>query len=64
VRYLDLESFKDTILHGKESTITEEVQVALRTKELTKSKDLIVDDIGEGFSVSRGGGKGYQKNSG
>jgi len=35
--------FKDTILYGKEGTTTlEEVQSALRTKELTKFKDLKV----------------------
>jgi hypothetical protein len=35
------ESFKDTMLYGKEDTVTlEEVQSALRTKKLTKSKDL------------------------
>ena len=32
----------------------EEVQAALRTKELTKFKDLKVDDSGEGLNVSRG----------
>jgi len=38
------ESFKDTMLYGKEGTVTfEEVQVALRTKELTKFKDLRTD---------------------
>lgn len=63
VCYLDLESFKDIMFYGKESTITEEVQAEQKTKELTKFKDLMVDDVGEGFSVSRGGGKGYQKNS-
>jgi len=49
------EYFKDTILCGKEgSTTLEEVQAALRTKELTKFKDLKVDDSGEGLNVSRG----------
>ena len=53
------ESFKDTMLYGKEGTVTlEEVQAALRTKELTKSKDLRVDENGEGLSVSRGNGGG------
>jgi len=34
------ESFKNTMLYGKEGTVNlEEVQAALRTKELTKSKD-------------------------
>jgi len=38
------ESFKDTMLYGKEGTVTlEEVQVALRTKKLTKFKDLRTD---------------------
>jgi len=53
------ESFKDTMLYGKEGTVTlEEVQAALRTKELTKSKDLRADENGEGLSVSRGNGDG------
>ena len=51
------ESFKDTMLYGKEGTvILEEVQAALRTKELTKSKDLKTDENGQGLSVSRGNG--------
>jgi len=34
------ESFKDTMFYEKEGNVTlEEVQTALRTKELTKSKD-------------------------
>src|SRR4030065_2125670 len=50
-----LEHFKDTILYGEESTSTlEEVQSALRTKELTKFKDLRVDDGGEGLNASKG----------
>lgn len=49
------EHFKDTILYGKEGTTTlEEVQSALRTKELTKFKDLKIDDGGEGLNVTRG----------
>jgi len=49
------ENFKDTILYGKEGTTTlEEVQSALRTKELTKFKDLKVDEGGEGLNVARG----------
>jgi len=57
------ESFKDTMLHGKEGTVNlEEVQAALRTKKLTKSKDLRADENVEGLSVSRGndggGGRG------
>lgn len=61
------ESFKDTMLYGKEGTVTlEEVQAALRTKELTKSKDLRVHENGEGLSVSRGngGGRGNRRKSG
>lgn len=61
------ESFKDTMLYGKEGTVTlEEVQAALRTKELTKSKDLRVDENGEGLNVSRGngGGRGNRGKSG
>jgi len=61
------ESFKDTMLHGKEGTVTlEEVQAALRTKLLTKSKDLRADENGEGLSVSRGngGGRGNRGKSG
>ena len=60
------ESFKDTMLYGKEGTVTlEEVQAALRTKELTKSKDLRVHENGEGLSVSRGngGGRGNRRKS-
>ena len=49
------EHFKDAILYGKEGTTTlEEVRADLRTKELTKFKDLKVDDGGEGLNVSRG----------
>jgi len=45
------ESFKDTMLYGKEGTVTlEQVQAALRTKELTKSKDLRIHENGEGLS--------------
>jgi len=44
------ENFKDTMLNGKEGTITlKEVQATLRTKELTKFKELKVDDSGEGL---------------
>ena len=54
-----IESFKDTILYGKEGIVTlEEVQTALRTKELTKSKDLRADENSEGLGVSRGNGGG------
>jgi len=49
------EHFKDTTLYGKEdTTILEEVQVASRTKELTKFKDLKVDEGGECLNVARG----------
>jgi len=60
------ESFKDTMLYGKEDTITlKEVQAALRTKELTKYKDLRAHENNEGLSVSRGngGGRGNQGSS-
>ncbi|KAK2367568.1 alpha carbonic anhydrase [Trifolium repens] len=51
------ESFKDTMLYGKETPVTlEEVQSALRTKELTKFKDLKVEDGANALNVS--GGKG------
>jgi len=47
------------MLYGKEGTVTlEEVPAALRTKELTKSKDLRADENGESLSVSRGNGGG------
>jgi hypothetical protein len=55
------------MLYGKEGTITlEEVQAALRTKKLTKSKELRADENGEGLSVSRrnGGSRGNQGKSG
>jgi len=61
------ESFKDTMLCGKEGTVTlEEVQAALRTKELTKSKDLRIHESSEGLSVSRGngGGRGNRRKNG
>ncbi|MCI36216.1 cytochrome P450, partial [Trifolium medium] len=45
-----LENFKDALLYGKEGTITlDKVQSALRTKELSKFRDLkIENDSGEG----------------
>ncbi|KAK2417659.1 alpha carbonic anhydrase [Trifolium repens] len=63
------ENLKDALLYGKEGTITlDEVQSALRTKELTKFKDLKVDDGAEGLNVMRGRsenrGKGKGKNHG
>ena len=54
------------MLYGKEGTVTlEEVQATLRTKELTKSKDLRADENSEGLSVSRGngGGRGHRGSS-
>jgi hypothetical protein len=64
---ISFESFKDTMLYCKEGLVTlEEVQETLRIKELTKSKDLRVDENGEDLSVSRGncGGRGNQGKSG
>jgi len=61
------ESFKDTMLYGKEGTVTlEEVQAALRPKELTKFKDLRANENGEGLSISKGngGGRGNRGKSG
>jgi len=63
------ESLKDIMLYDKEDTVTlEEVQAALRTKELIKSKDLRIHENGEGLSVSRGngggGGRGNRRKSG
>jgi len=55
------------MLYGKEGTVTlEEVQAALRTKKLTKSKDLRADEHSEGMSVSiwNGGGRGNRRKSG
>ncbi|MCH84154.1 acylamino-acid-releasing enzyme, partial [Trifolium medium] len=52
-RETSYKNFKDTMLYGKEGTITlDEVQSALRTKELDKFKDLKVDDSGECLNVS------------
>jgi len=54
------------MLYGKEGTVTlEEVQASLRTKELTKFKDLRDDENGEGLIVSRGngGGRGNRRKS-
>ncbi|WJX45134.1 E3 ubiquitin-protein ligase upl4 [Trifolium repens] len=50
-----LENLKDALLFGKEGTITlDEVQSTLRTKELSKFKDLKIEDNGEGLNVARG----------
>ncbi|MCI00981.1 cytochrome P450 [Trifolium medium] len=47
------ESFKDTMLYGKQSVVTlEEVQSALRTKESTKFKDLKVENSVNALNVS------------
>ncbi|MCH81718.1 cytochrome P450 [Trifolium medium] len=53
------EIFKDTMLYGKEDTITlDEVQSALRTKKLTKFKDLKVENSVDALNVSSGKGGG------
>jgi hypothetical protein len=60
------EYFNDTMFYGKEGIVTlEEFQATLRTKELTKLRDLKVNDSGEGLSVSRGryGSRGNHGNS-
>ncbi|MCI85106.1 CC-NBS-LRR resistance protein, partial [Trifolium medium] len=50
-------NFKDTMLYGKEGTATlEEVQSSLRTKELTKFKDLKVGNGVNALNVSSGKG--------
>ncbi|MCI10336.1 CC-NBS-LRR resistance protein, partial [Trifolium medium] len=54
------------MLYGRENPITlEEVQSALRTKELTKFKDLKVGDGADALNVSsgRGGGRGRKARS-
>ncbi|PNX58516.1 acylamino-acid-releasing enzyme, partial [Trifolium pratense] len=62
----------DVLLYDKEGTITlDEVQSALRTKELIKLRDLRVDDSAEGLNVTmdisenegRGKGKKYGSKS-
>lgn len=56
--------FKDAFFYGKEYTITfNEVHKAMRLKELSKMKDLKINDNGEGLSISRGSSesKGNQK---
>ncbi|MCI52587.1 CC-NBS-LRR resistance protein, partial [Trifolium medium] len=53
---------KDTMLYGKESTVTlEEVQSALKTKELTKFKHLKVENIVDALNVSSGKGGGRRR---
>ncbi|MCI26826.1 cytochrome P450, partial [Trifolium medium] len=60
-----LENFKDALLYGKECIITlDEVQSALRTKELAKLRDLKVDDSGEGLNVERGRSENEVKGNG
>ncbi|MCI38644.1 receptor-like protein kinase, partial [Trifolium medium] len=60
-----LENFKDALLYCKEGTITlDEVQSALRTKELTKLRDLKVDDSEEGLNVARGRSENKGKGKG
>lgn len=57
--------FKDAILYGKEGTTTlEEVQTALRTKEMTMFKDIRVEESGEGLNVSRGKSEHSEKGKG
>lgn len=46
--------FKDVIFYGKEDIITlEEVQLTIRTNELTKIKELKIDDNDECLTISR-----------
>ncbi|KAK2362411.1 alpha carbonic anhydrase [Trifolium repens] len=60
-----LENLKDALLYGKEGTITlDEVQSALRTKEMTKLRDLKIDDSGEGLNVARGRSENKGKGKG
>lgn len=67
VHYLCLiEHFKDIIFYGKEGAVTlNEVQTTLRTNELTNSKDVKLDDSGEGLNISKGkrGSRGNRANS-
>ncbi|CAJ2646442.1 unnamed protein product [Trifolium pratense] len=59
------ENLKDALLYGKEGTITlDEVQSALRTKEMTKMRDLRIDDSGEGLNVTRGRSENKSKGKG
>lgn len=47
------ENFKDVFIYGKESTITlNEVQMIIRSKELSKIKYLKIDDNGDRLNVS------------
>ncbi|CAJ2674023.1 unnamed protein product [Trifolium pratense] len=59
------ENLKDALLYGKEGTITlDEVQSTLRTKEMTKMRDLRIDDSGEGLNVARGRSENKSKGKG
>lgn len=61
---ISCEHFKDTLLYGKEITITlDEVHKNVRSKELSKLKDLKFNDRGECLSVSKAmsESKGNQK---
>lgn len=50
------EHFKDVILYDKEGHIaSDEVQLAVRYNEFSKVCDLMIDDSGEGLSISRWG---------
>src|SRR3954469_1665699 len=52
------ENLKDALLYSKEGTITlDEVQTTVKSKEFSKSKDLKIEDSGQGLNVSRGGGE-------
>ncbi|GAU10233.1 hypothetical protein TSUD_417410 [Trifolium subterraneum] len=60
-----LKHLKDALLYCKEGTITlDEVQAALRTKELTKLNELKIDDSGEGLNISRGRSENRGKGKG
>jgi len=59
------EYFKDTILYEKkDATTLEELEVTLRTKELTKFKNLKTNDNGEGSNASRGRSQHIRKGTG
>jgi hypothetical protein len=63
--YKLLENFKDALFYGKEDTITlDGVQSTLRTKELTKFRDMKVDDSGEGLNISRGRSESHGRGKG
>lgn len=59
------ENFKDSMLYGKEDTVSqEEVKVALKIKELTKFKYMKVDDGEQGLNVLRGRSENMGNNKG